>query len=143
MSEGKILLVDDESDYIEALSERMCLRDIEVLTASNGLEALELVEREDFDVVVLDMMMPGIDGLETLKRMLQLDENLQVIMLTGHATVQNGVEAMKLGAKDFLEKPVNIEKLLEMIKEAKINRMVIIQKQSEELVRNILKRKGW
>ena len=126
MSDEKILLVDDEKEFIETLSERMEIRGMRVVTASNGNEAIDVVGRENIDCVILDMMMPGMDGIETLKAMLKADGDLQIIMLTGHATVPKATEALKLGALDFLEKPADIDKLVEAIKEAKIKRMIVI-----------------
>ena len=143
LKDEKILLVDDEKDFIDALSERMVLRGIQVLTASDGHQAIDMVQKESFDCVILDMMMPGIDGLETLQEMLKIDKDLQVLMLTGHGTVQKATAALKLGAMDFLEKPVPIDDLVLHIKEAKMNRMMIVEKKSKNLVEDILKRKGW
>ncbi|MFH1539735.1 MAG: response regulator [bacterium] len=143
MNNEKILLVDDEEEFVEALSERMTLREISVVTAPNGTEAIRLVGKESFDCVILDMMMPELDGIETLTEMLKIDKDLQVIMLTGHATVQKGVEAIKLGAMDFLEKPADIEKLVQLIKEAKMKRLMLVEKQTQAMVEDIMKRKGW
>ncbi|MFC2173095.1 response regulator [Acidobacteriota bacterium] len=143
MSSEKIMIVDDEQDFIDSLSERMKIRGMKVVTATSGNEAVELVGKSNFDAILLDMMMPGLDGLETLKLMLSIDRDLQVIMLTGHATVQSGVEAMKVGAKDYIEKPADIEKLVELIRQAKIRRMVIKEKKSEEAAQEILKKRGW
>ena len=84
--------------------------------AADGIRTLL---NSGFDAVILDMMMPGLNGLETLTRMLSIDPDLQVIMLTGHATVRDGVAAMKAGAVDYLEKPAKMEALLEKIKKAK------------------------
>ena len=83
------------------------------------------------------------DGIETLKRMLADNPDLQVILLTGHATLAKGVEAMKLGAMDFLEKPAEIQKLMEKIEQAKANRMLLVEKRSEEKLKEILKTKWW
>ena len=87
--------------------------------------------------------MPGIDGLETLKRIKANNPNAEIIMLTGHGSVASGVEAMKLGAGDFLQKPVELTELMSKIGEAKGKRMLVLQKQSQEELRNILKTKGW
>ncbi|RJP67050.1 MAG: response regulator [Candidatus Abyssobacteria bacterium SURF_17] len=143
MPADKILLVDDEEEFILILSERMKSRGMSVETAESGPAAIKKAEKQDFDAVILDMMMPGMDGIETLKRLREVNPNLQVIMLTGHATLPNAVEAVKLGAADFLEKPANIATLIEKIKEAKIKKMVLEEKQAEERIRNILKSKGW
>ena len=99
----KILLVDDEADFLEALSERMRTRGMDVTTSASAKEALDAVEEGAFDAVVLDLMMPDVDGLEALRILKEKDPKLQVILLTGHATVEKGVEAMKRGALDLLE----------------------------------------
>ena len=97
----KILLVDDEADFLEALSERMRARGMQVATSRSAQEALETVEEGAFDAVVLDLQMPGMDGLEALRILKQKDPKLQVILLTGHATVEKGVEA-KEKIKDII-----------------------------------------
>ena len=87
--------------------------------------------------------MPGIDGLETLKRIKAINPDAEIIMLTGHGSVQSGVEAMKLGAGDFLQKPVELSELMVKIGEAKDKRMLVLQKRSQEELRKILQTKGW
>lgn len=139
----KVLLVDDEDDFVQTLSERMATRGLRVDTAASGAEAVNKVKEHDFDVIVLDLAMPGMDGIETLKALMNQKPGIQVIFLTGHATLQKGIEAIKLGAIDFLEKPVDIEKLTEKIKEAKSKKMLIVEKKIEEQIKSILGRKGW
>lgn len=139
----KILLVDDEADFLEALSERMRTRGMEVTTSASAKEALDAVEQGSYDAVVLDLMMPDVDGLEALRILKEKDPKLQVILLTGHATVEKGVEAMKRGALDLLEKPTDIETLTEKIKEASAQRMVLVSEESEEKIKDILNSKGW
>lgn len=139
----KVLLVDDEVDFLDTLSERMRARGMNVVTSSSGEEALKKVEREPYDVIILDLMMPGVDGLEALKVLKAKRPELQVILLTGHATVEKGIEAMKLGAIDFLEKPADINKLTEKIKKAQVKKMLIVEKQNEEKIKNLLAEKGW
>lgn len=142
MSE-KVLLVDDEIDFLDTLSERMRNRGMEVATSSSGVEALKKVDKEAYDVIILDLMMPGVDGLEALKILKAKRPELQVILLTGHATVEKGIEAMKLGAMDFLEKPADLGQLTEKIKKAQAKKMLIVEKQNEEKIKKILKEKGW
>lgn len=139
----KILLVDDEADFLEALSERMRTRGMDVTTSASAQEALEAVEKGAFDAVVLDLMMPGMDGLDALRILKDKDPKLQVILLTGHATVEKGVEAMKRGALDLLEKPASIETLTRKIKEASAQRMLLVSEESEEKIKDILSKKGW
>jgi DNA-binding NtrC family response regulator len=139
----KILLVDDEADFLEALSERMRTRGMDVTTSASAKEALDAVEQGAFDAVVLDLMMPDVDGLEALRILKEKDPKLQVILLTGHATVEKGIEAMKRGALDLLEKPTDIETLTQKIKEASAQRMVLVSEESEEKIKDILTSKGW
>ncbi|MBI5582235.1 MAG: response regulator [Deltaproteobacteria bacterium] len=142
MSE-KVLLVDDEVEFLDTLSERMRNRGMEVSTSSSGAEALKKVEQESYDVIILDLMMPGVDGLEALKILKEKKPELQVILLTGHATVEKGIEAMKLGAMDFLEKPADLSQLTEKIKKAQAKKMLIVEKQTEEKIKKLLEEKGW
>jgi DNA-binding NtrC family response regulator len=139
----RILLVDDEADFLEALSERMRARGMNVTTSGAAPEALQAVEQGTFDAVVLDLMMPGMDGLEALRVLKQKDPKLQVILLTGHATVQTGVEAMRRGALDLLEKPADIETLARRIRQASAQRMLLVSQEAEEEIKDILARKGW
>ena len=143
MKDEKVLLVDDEEDFISALSERLEARGIKVETAVSGIEAVDKAVEEHFDAVVLDLQMPDIDGIETMRKLLKKNPDLQIILLTGHATLDKGIEAMKLGAMDFLEKPADIDKLMSQIKEAKVKRMLLTEKKMEEELSNILKTKGW
>lgn len=143
MAEEKILLVDDEIEFTAALAERMENRGLDVDTVESGEAALEAVEKEDFCLIILDLSMPGMDGLETLKRMRAAKPELQIIVLTGRATIEKGVEAMKLGALDFLEKPADIKALMEKFELAKGKRKVLMAKQYQERIDDILKKKGW
>jgi two-component system OmpR family response regulator len=139
----KVLLVDDEKDFLDVLAERMAARGIEVSTATSAAEALRLVEEESFDAIIVDLMMPDMDGIETLKRLKIEQPDSQVILLTGHATVEKGIEAMKLGAVDFLEKPADLSTLTQKIKKAHAQKMLVVQKRIEEKVKKIMGVKGW
>jgi len=143
MSTAKVLLVDDEKEFTETLSERLQLRDLEVFTASSGPEALELAGRHRFDAVILDLQMPGMDGIETLKQLLGRDADQQVIVLTGHGTVSKSVEALKAGAKDFFEKPIDIQKLSDEIGKAAVHRLTLLEERSARAIDDLLKKKGW
>jgi len=142
MSE-KVLLVDDEKEFLEIMSERMKARDIEVTTATSAQQALEIIEKESFDAIILDFQMPGMDGMDALKAIKAKKPELQIILLTGYATIEKGVEAMKIGATDFIEKPADLEILSEKIKNAKAKKMLIVEKQTEDKVKNILKKYGF
>lgn len=143
MAKDKVLLVDDERDFTEILSERMESRGVDVDTAASGPEALEKVKGRPYDAIILDLAMPGMDGIETMKHLLGENPDLQVILLTGHATLEKGVEAMKLGAVDFLEKPADIQKLMEKIEEAKATRMLLVERRVEEKIKDILETRWW
>lgn len=142
MSE-KILLVDDEKDFLATMSERMEARGMDVTTADSAQAALEQVETGGFDAIVLDLKMPGMDGIETLKAIKKKKPELQVILLSGHATLEKGIEAMKLGALDFVEKPADINALTEKIKTAQAKKMVLVEKQMETKLKDIISAKGW
>jgi len=110
-----VLLVDDDEEFLAILAERLIIRGMEVTTAPSGRAALDLVRLAWFSVIVLDLQMPGMDGLEVLEQLIAVNPAQQVILLTGHATVSKGVRAMKLGAADLLEKPVDIRELVQKI----------------------------
>ena len=117
---GKIsaLVVDDEREYVDALSERLSLRGVEVTGVFNGEEALAVLESRPMDVVVLDVMMPGLGGIETLKEMRRRHPRIAVIMLSGHADVATAIEGMELGAFDYLVKPIDFDELFYRIEDA-------------------------
>ena len=114
----RVLLVDDEEQFVETLAQRLEARDFAVATAFNGDQALEYVKSKDVDVVVLDVLMPGLSGIDTLREMKRIRPLTEVIMLTGHATVETAIEGMKLGAFDYLMKPTEIEDLVDKINKA-------------------------
>ena len=118
MADYSVLLVDDEEEFVSALSERLMLRGIEVDSALNGEDALARLVEKDFEVVILDVMMPGLGGLEVLRQIKSTHPNTQVILLTGHGSTREGIEGMRLGAFDYLIKPVDIEEMLAKMKEA-------------------------
>ena len=141
--EAKVLLVDDEQDFLETLSSRLEMRGLKVSAVTSGEQAIAEAREQEYDAIVVDLSMPGIDGLETLKRIKADNPNAEIIMLTGHGSVASGVEAMKLGAGDFLQKPVELSELMSKIGEAKGKRMLVLQKHSQEELRKILKTKSW
>ncbi len=113
-----ILIVDDEEDFRVTLVKRLQKRNQQVFGAESGQKALTLMEAMVFDVVVLDVKMPGMDGIETIREMKKKNPLTEVILLTGHASMESGIEGMKLGAFDYVMKPVNIDELLEKIRQA-------------------------
>ena len=114
----KVLLVDDEVKFLQAVSNRLAAKDFDVTAASNGKEAIESAEKGFFDVAIVDFQMPGMDGAQVLKTLKERHKYLEIIMLTGHATIDSAVQCTKLGAFNYLEKPYDFEKLVEVIKEA-------------------------
>ena len=120
---AKVLLVDDESPFVEALAKRLKLRELEVAIALSGPEALEKLEQNSTtDVVVLDVKMPGMDGIETLKAIKARYPLIEVIMLTGHATVESAIDGMKVGALDYLMKPCDMDVLMAKVARRKTRR---------------------
>ncbi|MEA3415998.1 MAG: response regulator [Thermodesulfobacteriota bacterium] len=108
----RMLFVDDEDDFRITLAKRLKLRKIDVTDAVSGNEAIELTKQKPFDVAVIDVKMPGIDGIETLKQVKKIQPDMEIIMLTGHASIESGMEAMKLGAYNYVMKPCDIDELL-------------------------------
>lgn len=118
MENLKILLVDDEIEFVTTLAERLQLRGAHAQSATDGEEALHLIEADPPQIVILDVMMPGIGGLEVLKQIKIKHAHIPVILLTGRGSTKEGIEGMRLGAFDYLIKPVSIEELLKKVKEA-------------------------
>ncbi len=118
MAQTKVLLVDDEKEFASALAERLQLRNYEVKSASNALEALGIVNSFLPDVVLLDLKIPGMDGIETLKAIKKFNSTIEVIMLTGHGDTRSVEEGMKSGAFEYIMKPVDIGELTIKINKA-------------------------
>ena len=141
MSE-KVLLVDDEIDFLEVMSQRMKARGLEITTAESAAQAISIIKKKNFDAVVMDFQMPGMNGMEALKIIKNNNPEMQVILLTAYATIEKTVEVIKAGAMDLLEKPADIDALIDKIKKAKRNKELQIEKQTEERVQDILNRFG-
>lgn len=119
MNDVKLLLVDDEKGFIESISRRLTHRNFQVQWAFSGIEALEKLDKnKEIEVVILDVKMPQMDGIEALEEIKKAFPLVEVIMLTGHATVETAIEGMKRGAFDYLMKPCDIEILMEKVREA-------------------------
>ncbi len=118
MTEFRVLLVDDETEFLETLVKRLKKRKLDVTSAESGKEALQVLRENPIDVVVLDVRMPDMDGLETLKEIKRIRPSVEVIMLTGHANVEVAMEGMELGAFDYLMKPMDIDELLYKLQDA-------------------------
>ncbi len=114
-----VLLVDDEAPFVETMTKRLKKRDLDIIPAFSGKDALELLQKHaNIEVVILDVKMPGMDGIETLREIKKSYPLAEVIMLTGHATVETGIEGMKLGAFDYLMKPCDTEQLVSKVSQA-------------------------
>jgi DNA-binding response OmpR family regulator len=118
MKNLKILLVDDEEEFVTTLAERLELRGLQARTALNGEAALKMIEADIPQIVILDVMMPGIGGFEVLRRIKAQHPQLPVILLTGRGSTKEGIKGMQLGAFDYLMKPLNIEELIKKMQEA-------------------------
>jgi DNA-binding NtrC family response regulator len=113
-----VLFVDDEVEFLETLLKRMKKRDLEASGVKSGEQALEFLAQNRVDVVVLDVKMPGMDGIQALKEIKKLHPLIEVVMLTGHASVEVAIQGMELGAFDYLMKPVDIDDLLYKVQDA-------------------------
>lgn len=139
----KVLVVDDEEEFVDALAQRLEVRGFNVLTAFSGDDALVAVRDAPVDVVILDVLMPGKDGLQTLREIKQLKPLVEVIMLTGHATVETSIEGMKLGAYDYLMKPTDTEDLVTKINKAYGRKAEHEGRISQANIDNLVRTRGW
>jgi len=128
MEKMKLMLVDDEERFLTTTKKLLAKKSHDVLTATSGTEALEILKQKNIHVVILDVKMPGMDGIETLREMKRQFPLVEVIMLTGHATVDSAVEGLKAGATDYLMKPTEIDDLLEKAQEAFEKRLLLEEK---------------
>ncbi|KAB1442829.1 response regulator [Pseudodesulfovibrio senegalensis] len=138
MNIAKILLVDDEVNFLSIMEKRLSARDMGVVTADSGKAALDVLEKDpEIDVVVLDVKMPGMDGLDVLRAIRSGHPLVEVIMLTGHGTIETAIDGMKNGAFDYLLKPCEIETLMDLVRQAKdkkdIHEEKIIQAQMKDI----------
>ncbi|MBD3332698.1 response regulator [candidate division GN15 bacterium] len=143
MSKARILFVDDEKDFVEVVAERLRGREIDVDTAFSGPEGIERVKAHEYDAILLDLAMPEMDGMETMKQMLAHDPKLQIIILTGEGSVSAGVEAMKHGATDFVEKPADIDTLVDKFSEAHQKRLETFEEDVSKKMSDLMRKKGW
>jgi DNA-binding NtrC family response regulator len=118
MAECRVLIVDDEPDFLETIVKRLRKRKVDAMGVGSGKEAVKILDEQTFDVVILDVRMPGMDGIETLKEIKRKSPLTEVIMLTGHASVESGMQGMQFGAFDFVIKPADLDELIEKINQA-------------------------
>ncbi len=114
----KLLIVDDEIKFLDSIARRLEMRDFDVTKATNGTDALEIARSQKFDIALLDLKMPGMNGKEVLEILKREHKFLEVIILTGHGSLDSAVECTRLGAFDYLPKPYELEKLLEKLQKA-------------------------
>lgn len=127
-----ILLVDDELDFVETMTKRFRIRKMPVRSAGSGAEALALLNEQEFDVVILDVRMPGMDGLETLRQIRAKHPLTEVIMLTGHASLETGMQGMSLGAYDYVLKPADFDELLDKVRRAAERKALNVRAQGRD-----------
>ncbi len=139
----RVLLVDDEREFIDVLAERLESRDFEVSKAYSGDEAMAAIKERKVDVVVLDVLMPGKDGVETLREIKAFAPIIEVIMLTGNATVESAVEGMKIGAYDYLMKPTETRDLVEKIVKAYKRKAEQEERIRQAEIERIMQRRGY
>ena len=136
MAIANILLVDDEVPFVEAVTRRLVKRNLQVSSAFSGMDALDRLGKDSaVEVVILDVKMPGMDGIEALREIKKKHPLVEVVMLTGHATVETAIEGMRLGAFDYLMKPCDIDILISKVTEAASRK----RKQEEKILEAKLK----
>jgi len=138
----EILIVDDERDFAEVLAARLEAKGHRVRTAASGPEALDSVSAHDFDVVILDILMPGMDGIEALREIKARRPIVEVILLTGHGSVDTAVTGLKAGAFDYLVKPPDHEELLEKLKAARRRKAEQVERIRRAEARDLTRRTG-
>ncbi len=139
----KVLIVDDETDFADILSKRLEVREFAVDTVSSGDEAIGMIGDRDYDVVLLDVLMPGKSGIDTLKEIKRLRPLIHIIMLTGHARVDTAIEGMELGAYDYLIKPTDTDSLVEKIRLAHDHKTSQEQRIRQKKTSPAPEKRGW
>ena len=144
MTPPLVMLVDDEVPFVETMTKRLAKRDLNVMATFSGQEALETLDKHrNVDVVILDVKMPGMDGIETLKKMKAAYPLIEVVMLTAHATVESAIEGMKFGAFDYLMKPCDMDQLMGKVNEAARKKQDHEEKIREAHVKEIISKRGF
>ncbi len=138
-----VLIADDEKEFTDTLTKRLEMRNFTVTPVYSGEAAIEMAGKVNFDVIVLDVQMPGITGIEVLKQIKRQTPLTSVIMLTGEATVENAIKGMKLGAFDFLIKPTDTELLSKKINQAYNQKHKHEERIRQAEIENILRTRGW
>jgi len=140
MSESiKLLIVDDEVKFLDSIAQRLEMRGFDVTKAINGNEAIDATKQKQYDIALLDLKMPGMDGKEVLEILKKDHKYIEVIILTGHGSLESAVECTKLGAFGYLPKPYELDKLLETLKDAYETRMMKKFEQDSERIEKLMK----
>ena len=139
----RVLLVDDEKDFADTLAKRLEVREFAVDTVSSGDEAIGMIRDHDYDVVLLDVLMPGKSGIDTLKEIKKMHPLIHIIMLSGHARVDTAIEGMELGAYDYLIKPAETEELIEKIRLAHNHKTSLEERIRQPEASHAPEKKGW
>ncbi|MEX1325488.1 MAG: response regulator [Desulfobacterales bacterium] len=144
MATDLVMLVDDEIPFVETMTKRLAKRDLNVIAAFSGQEALDILDKQpNVDVVILDVKMPGMDGIETLRKIKSAHPLIEVVMLTAHATVESAIEGMKFGAFDYLMKPCDMDQLIGKVNEAARKKQGHEEKIKEARVKEIISKRGF
>lgn len=133
----RLLMVDDEIKFLETITKRLKLKLFEITSATNGTEAIKKAEKGRFDVAVIDLQMPGIDGVQVLEILKKGHKYLEIIILSGHATIETAVTCIKLGAFKILEKPCDFDKLVDAIKQAYQKRLIKKYEHDQKRIKKI------
>lgn len=143
MNNIKLLLVDDEKPFLDTITKRLEKRELKVTAVYSGEDALaELAKNKTIEVVILDVKMPGMDGIQTLTEIKKRFPLVEVIMLTGHATVESAIEGMQLGAFHYLMKPCDIDALVAKAEDAAAKKRLHEEKITEARIKEIIERRG-
>lgn len=118
MEKYRVLIIDDEEDFVETIVKRLRDRGLDAEGALSGIEGLQILENKDFDVIILDVKMPKMSGIETLREIKKKKPLVEVIMLTGHGSVESGIQGLQLGAFNYVMKPVPLNELLKQMNQA-------------------------
>ena len=143
MENAKILLVDDETDFTDTMSHLLRNRGYRVTAVNSGESAIKALGQGRYDVMVLDLKMPGMDGMATLKEAKKLELFTETLILTGHATINTALEAMKLGAYDYLTKPCDIDELVQKIQGARKKKDAAEEQEISRKIDRIVEGKGF
>ncbi|MGB6067428.1 MAG: response regulator [Desulfomonilaceae bacterium] len=140
MEKFRVLMVDDEKDFGETIVKRLIDRGLEATGVHSGPEALDLLDKKDFDVVILDVEMPGMDGTETLRVMKERKPFTEVIMLTGHDSVKSAIRALQLGAYNYVMKPVPLDDLLKQMARAYERKLIAEERAQQAEMKSVSER---